>query len=120
MNLIFKLFLSKFPVERIAAWLVTKLLDKIDDAKYKQNYVKADVLMQKAALTSQRLFEQAALLSDIVSDRTVTTEEADKLKDSLSEAGKEIFELWANGLSAKPLQVKMPEGKPYAENPVKN
>lgn len=87
------LVLKALPVERVVAWLLTKLLNKY--LREPDNVEKYDLYVR----TATRINEQTAVLLSALEDREVTT-------DEVTRAGADLLGRWADG---KPKDAELEE-----------
>lgn len=85
--------LSVFPIERIVAMYLNKMLDKVSPAN-----------IDKARTTAKHLGELSELLTDILEDKEVSASELSRAKDFILSVRESILATWAKGKSAKQVQ----------------
>lgn len=87
---------SALPVERVAAALLDRLVQKTDGAN-----------IDKARATAAHLAELAELFGDVLADKQVTEIEVAAMKTTVMRARELLLENWADGRSAKTLQTEL-------------
>lgn len=87
---------SALPVERVAAALLDRLVQKTDGAN-----------IDKARATAAHLAELAELFGDVLADKQVTEIEVAAMKSTVMRARELLLENWADGRSAKTLQTEL-------------
>ncbi len=87
---------SALPVERVAAALIDRLVQKVDGTN-----------IERARKSAAHLAELAELFSDVLSDKQVTETEVVAMKTTVMRARELLLEQWADGVSAKTLQTEL-------------
>lgn len=87
---------SALPVERVAAALIDRLVQRTDGTN-----------IEKARKSAAHLAELAELFSDVLADKQVTETEVAAMKSTVMRARELLLEQWADGASAKTLQTEL-------------
>lgn len=84
---------SALPLERVAAALIDRLVQKVDGTN-----------IERARKSAAHLAELAELFADVLADKQVTEIEVAAMKSTVMRARELLLEQWADGASAKTLQ----------------
>ena len=87
---------SALPVERVAAALLDRLVQRTDGTN-----------IEKARKSAAHLAELAELFGDVLADKQVTEIEVVAMKTTVVRARELLLEQWADGVSAKTLQTEL-------------
>lgn len=87
---------SALPVERVAAALLDRLVQRTDGTN-----------IEKARKSAAHLAELAELFSDVLSDKQVTETEVAAMKTAVMRARELLLQNWADGVSSKTLQAEL-------------
>jgi hypothetical protein len=104
-TLLIKLGFSLFkllPLERIVAKVLTAAIQRIMLSK------KTAGQIAQIRQTVIHLTELVQLIDPMLADKAVTGDEAKEMFDALNKTRLEILNLWADGESAKDLEVQLP------------
>lgn len=87
---------SALPLERVAAALIDRLVQKVDGTN-----------IERARKSAAHLAELAELFSDVLSDKQVTETEVVAMKTTVMRARELLLEQWADGAPSKTLQSEL-------------
>jgi hypothetical protein len=87
---------SALPLERVAAALIDRLVQKVDGTN-----------IERARKSAAHLAELAELFADVLADKQVTEIEVAAMKSTVMRARELLLENWADGRSAKTLQTDL-------------